>query len=135
MLLGLGTVGTAEEMTPPPLEVYLPLRLVSEANARDGWRAKAKRAREQRRVTHMAVAPRLLRGLGTHVVFVDPLRVTLTRIGPRELDTDNLARACKAVRDGVADALGVKDNDPRVSWSYAQLRSRAYAVEIRMEAP
>lgn len=62
-----------------------------------------------------------------------PVDVTLTRIAPRELDDDNLAYAFKAVRDGVADALGLKnDRDPRVSWSYSQERGKA-AVRITLE--
>lgn len=48
--------------------------------------------------------------------------VTLTRIAPGTLDDDNLRPAMKAVRDGVADALGVDDRDPAVHWQYAQHR-------------
>jgi hypothetical protein len=64
-----------------------------------------------------------------------PQTVTLTRIAPRAFDDDNLAASFKAVRDGVADALGVKDNDSRVRWVYAQRRGlpREYSVEIRIE--
>ena len=41
------------------------------------------------------------------------LVVTLTRVSPRALDSDNLAYAFKAVRDEVAAYFGVNDNDPR----------------------
>jgi hypothetical protein len=123
----------------------LPLRLLSEANTRDGWRAKAKRTKDQRRVTGMATRARLVaawpdrpctrayrdRAEQKKVTFA--LTVTLTRLGPRTLDTDNLARACKAVRDGVADALGVNDGDSRIAWRYEQVKGSAYAVEIRIE--
>lgn len=118
------------------VQVFLPLKLVSEANARDGWRAKAKRAHEQRRVTHMATRAQIkVRERWEWLLSeeVPSLTVTITRLGRRELDSDNLARACKAVRDGVADALGVKDNDPHITWRPEQLKGRAYGVEIRIE--
>jgi hypothetical protein len=117
------------------VQVFLPLKLVSEANARDGWRAKAKRAHEQRRVTHMATRAQILVRTGGDASQFGrcPLTVTITRLGRRELDSDNLARACKAVRDGVSDALGVTDNDPRITWRPEQLKGRAYGVEIRIE--
>ncbi len=50
-----------------------------------------------------------------------PCEVHLTRLAPSGgLDFDNLVSSGKAVRDGVADALGVKDNDRRVTWHYDQ---------------
>lgn len=48
------------------------------------------------------------------------ITVTITRISPGVLDDDNLRGACKAVRDGTADWLGLKDNDARIEWSYGQ---------------
>lgn len=62
-----------------------------------------------------------------------PCVVTLTRISPRLLDDDNLRPALKAVRDGVADRLGVDDRDPRVEWRYAQRKGAQKAVEVEME--
>jgi hypothetical protein len=60
--------------------------------------------------------------------------VRLTRIGPRKLDSDNVAGACKATRDGVADWLGVDDGDEsRVRWVYAQERG-AYGVRVEVLA-
>lgn len=127
-----------------PLVVTLPLRLVSEPNARYGhWAMKAKRVKEQRTVVRLA--------LGAHVAGRAPCRVLLTRIGPRRLDDDNLRGACKAVRDAVATALGIDDADPRVSWAYDQRRAHPdergtmvhltrtrgerYGVQIRIEEP
>lgn len=101
---------------------HLPIKTVSEANRRDHWAVKAKRAKSQRHTAAMLV-PR----------FGLPCVVTLVRIGPKALDTDNLAGALKAVRDGVADRLGVQDNDPRVTWKYDQKRG-PYGVEITLEA-
>jgi hypothetical protein len=110
--------------------VSLPLRIVSEANARDHWTKSAKRAREQRGVTAFALRPKLTSAV------VKPQRmtvVTLTRQGPRSLDSDNLQRALKAVRDGVADALGMDDADPRIEWRYGQERSKTYGVMVVIE--
>lgn len=109
--------------------VTLPLRLVSVANAREHWAAKHRRTAEHRRVARMALATRLagLRAGRTSLV------VTITRVGKRRLDTDNLASAGKAVRDGIADALGIDDGDDRVQWRYEQRIGASYAVEIRIE--
>lgn len=66
-----------------------------------------------------------------------PVVVTLIRIAARALDDDNLAYSFKAVRDGVADGLGVRDNDPRVTWRYAQAKpakGAPPAIEIAVEA-
>lgn len=106
------------------ITVALPLRLVSEANVREHWTKVARRAKRQRRLAGMA-APRMPL----------PVVVTLTRIGFQAFDTDNLARAFKAIRDGVADRLGVDDNDPGIAWRYAQRRGkpREYGIEITME--
>lgn len=60
--------------------------------------------------------------------------VTLTRIAPRALDDDGWQSAAKPIRDGVADWLGVKDNDPRFTWNYAQRKGRVreYCVLIEI---
>lgn len=102
---------------------FIPLRLVSVANAREHWAQRAKRAKAHR-MAAMAVPKHSL-----------PCVVTITRIAPRTLDTDNNASAAKALRDGIADRLGVKDNDPRVTWRYDQRRGkpREYAVEVKIE--
>jgi hypothetical protein len=42
-----------------------------------------------------------------------------------------MAFSVKAHRDGVADAFGVADNDPRFTWLYAQERGTpALRIEI-----
>ena len=66
------------------------------------------------------------------ITVSEPLLVTLTRESAGILDDDNLRGALKAVRDGVADWLGVPDNDPRVTWLYEQrlVARKQYAVEV-----
>lgn len=101
--------------------VHLPIATVSEANRRDHWQVKRKRAKSQRQIA-AALVPR----------FGLPCVVTLTRISPRLLDDDNLRGALKHVRDGVADRLGIDDRDPRVEWRYAQRKGAQKGVEVEM---
>jgi len=97
---------------------------VSESNARGHWAPRAKRAAAQRMIAKAQATRYVLRAL--------PAIVTLVRIAPRALDDDNLRGALKATRDGVADAFGVNDRDPRIEWRYGQRRGppRAFQVEI-----
>ena len=65
-----------------------------------------------------------------------PCRVTLTRVGAGRLDPhDGLPSACKYIVDGIAEALGVDDGGPAVSWSYEQRKAppKTYAVDVRIE--
>lgn len=101
---------------------HLPLRIESVANKREHWSVRHRRTKAHR-LAALAIPPHPL-----------PCVVWLVRIAPRQLDGDNLQSGFKALRDGIADRLGVKDNDPRVEWRYAQTRSRpkhyACIVEI-----
>jgi hypothetical protein len=119
------------------ITIHLPIRTVSEANGRGHWSVKAKRAKEHRAVAGLMTASRLVTaGWLSHWLFDRIcLIATLTRIAPRELDCDNLRSALKSVRDGVADAIGINDRDPRVAWEYGQRRGKAreYAVEVTVE--
>lgn len=102
------------------IAVTIPVKTVSESNGRDHWRVKARRVRLQRRAA-WELCPRV--GL--------PCIVTLVRVSPRALDDDNLRGALKAIRDGVADRLGIDDRDPRVEWSYAQRKGpQSVVVEL-----
>jgi len=118
-------------------EVLLPIRTWSEPNLRGHWGRRARRAHKQREAARLLVRAALV-----PLPPLDPPRsgrrkiiVRLTRIGPRRLDSDNLAAALKHVRDGVADALGLDDGDERLRWLYAQRNGRpgefAVLVEIR----
>jgi hypothetical protein len=57
-------------------------------------------------------------------------------VAPRALDGDNLQSAFKAVRDGVADWLGVDDGHKNLDWQYYQRKDgpKVYAVEIEVIA-
>lgn len=105
----------------------IPLRTVSESNAHEHWRVRQRRAKEQRGTTAL-----VMRSLSRPGPL--PLVVTITRIAPRALDSDNLAGSQKHIRDGVADWLGIDDRDPRIEWRYAQERGapKSYAVRIEV---
>ena len=116
------------------IDKEFPVRLDSASNSRhDHWAQRHKLAAEQRLVGCNAGAglARVLAAQGP----VLPCRVVLTRIAPRALDDDNLRGAFKAVRDGVADALGIRDNDPRVKFEYEQERGapKEYGFRVGIE--
>lgn len=105
----------------------VPVRTVSETNQREHWAMRHHRRAVQRSLVRMVL------GAGcTRPAF--PCVVTLTRIAPRSLDDDNLRGALKAVRDGVADWLGVDDADPRIEWRYDQRRGRPREHAVRIDS-
>ena len=112
------------------IKVPIPLRTSLGLNEREHWRARAKRNKSERNVAFWycydaagAAGPILNRQ--------PPLQITLTRIGPTNgLDDDNLCGSLKSVRDGVADWLGVQDNDKRLTWAYEQRREKTWSVQI-----
>ena len=110
------------------LSLACPIRIESEANRREHWAARHRRAKAQRAAIGAAL---LLAGQPPS----PPLVVVLTRIGPKLLDTDNLAGGFKAVRDAIAEWLGVDDGPTsRVEWRYEQRRGKRgeYWVEVRI---
>lgn len=110
------------------MTLLLSLRLPSAANLREHWRVRHKRIKAQRQLVAAYLAGRPVPAL--------PVVVTLERIAPRALDSDNLQGAFKGVRDEVARWLGVADNHPEVRWDYSQRRGGVgeYAVGVRVEA-
>ena len=122
--------------------VHLPIRITRGQNEREHWAVRAKRVKAERTEARLSV----LSALGTMNALRKacgwatgesrlPAVVTLTRIAPRPLDDDNAIAGMKAARDGVADALGIDDADPRVTWRYAQAKGtpKEYALTIQIE--
>ena len=99
----------------------------SRANERKHWAEKRRITKAQRDEAQMLAKSALRR---KRLAF--PVTVLLTRVSPRELDDDNLRGAFKAFRDGIADALGVDDRDPRVKWQYAQEKGKPQHAEIQI---
>lgn len=105
------------------LEFCVPVKTVSEANAHEHWRVRAKRAKAQRAAARLACDAAMRQ-------LVAPIIVHLTRVGVRKLDSDNLHGSCKHLRDGIADSLGINDGrDDLVTWQYAQ-RTGGCHVEV-----
>lgn len=114
------------------IKIELPIRTVSEANAREHWRRKSQRAKSQRALTSMAVSS-AIKGDNTTLLRCERIAVTLTRLGVRMLDSDNLQSSFKAVRDGVADAVGIDDGSSFYTWVYKQEQSKTFGIRIEIE--
>ncbi len=118
----------------------LPIYARSEANNRDNRRKKAARVKEQRGVVRAMIHGHACRVLQMARVFnPNPVfDVSLTRIRRRSakpLDDDNLRTSLKAVRDGVADALGIDDGDTkRLRFTYAQEPGSDFGVRIQIKS-
>jgi uncharacterized protein (DUF3084 family) len=108
--------------------VTLPIRTESEANLREHWAKKNKRVQAQRQAAKMLTICHRQKVKGCNSISV-----TLTRIAPRKLDTDNLARSFKAVRDGIADGLNIDDGSAQFQWSYAQEKGKPKEYSVRAE--
>jgi hypothetical protein len=104
--------------------VRIPIRTVAGLNQREHWAAKAKRVKAERTATAWAMSCTIAPAL--------PCVVVITREGKGTMDGDNLQSAGKAVRDAVADWLGVNDNDPRIDWIYRQRKAKDYAVLVEI---
>ena len=114
-----------------PIVVELPgLHLIAETNDHEHWRKRQKRAQTHNVTAWAAVT----KAIGRKRVEY-PLSVTIVRIAPRRLDQgDNEQSSGKFVRDGIARALGINDNDPRVVWRVVQeQRAKTYGVRIEIE--
>jgi hypothetical protein len=112
------------------IEVEMDMKIVSIANMRLHWAAKARLVKSQRQKTRMALAA-VAQSYGVEIL---PVTVVLTRVAPRKLDGDNLQSGFKAVRDGVADWLGVDDGSSMIEWQYCQRSGgpKIYKVEIEV---
>lgn len=120
------------------IDAKIPLKTVSECNLREHWRQRHKRAVGQKFLVEYHLKP-----LCEGVLIPLPCKITLTRIGKRRMDTDNLAISFKHVRDAAADILfdpdgklckGRADGDPRIDWIYAQEISKEYSIKIKVES-
>lgn len=127
------------------LVVTIPIRTKNTTNGATGNSRKAAIIKSRKRAVERGSVCMIVRSEAVRMQGSPPfpLVVWLTRLSPGTLDDDGLRAALKSVRDGVADALGIKDNDPRVRWEYAQektkrftagrLPANKYAVRISIE--
>ena len=100
------------------------LATTNESNRREDSRwTMARGARHQRTTVREALATKTLPPL--------PVEVRVVRHSRGTLDAhDGLPTALKHVVDGIADAYGLPDSDPRFVWRYAQQKARGYGVTI-----
>lgn len=123
----------------------LPLKTVSEVNVSEHWSKKSKRHKQQQF---------FIRSLYSHEAedIKLPCIVKLIRISPKLLDDDNLRSAFKWIRDELSECLipeklkpyvtkkgtlalikGRADDDPRITWLYAQEKGKL-GIRIEIES-
>lgn len=110
------------------------IRLESTPNLRENHFKKSTRTAKQRGGVHMGIGGRLANVIHRKGRPTAPFVVTITRIGAKRLDDDNVALACKAIRDGVADQLGYDDGRTDIyTWKYLQ-ETGPYGVRVEIDS-
>ncbi len=109
------------------MRFVIPLRLPSLANVRMTHWAMASLKKKQKKATAVC----LKKAQESDSIPPLPLMITMTRVGPRKLDDDNLASACKYVRDQIAAIVGTDDGSDLYTWRCEQ-RIGKYAVEVEI---
>ena len=124
-------VAAERSISDDAVQVTLPLHVVNAKNQREHWTETAKRTKTERRTVgdYMRSAMSHWKGLQWDE---GSFLIRLTRIAPCKLDSDNVQRALSAVRDGVADAIGIDDGSERLTWTYEQEKQHAYGVRIEI---
>lgn len=130
----------------------IPIKTVSESNCSEHWSVKSKRHRQQQFFVR-AILEKEAKGI------VLPCLIILTRMAPRSLDSDdNLPLAFKWIKDEIGAFLlpekvvhflekkvykgklqvkkrtnkGHADSDQRISWQYAQEKSKIMGIRIEI---
>ena len=110
--------------------------LPSAANLREHWTVRHSRTQGQRKMValHMKTQGREWLAHARRILGNERMRVgcILTRVAPRQLDSDNLQAAFKAIRDEVAAQVGIDDGSDRWHWEYHQ-RKGAPGVEVVLQ--
>ena len=113
------------------MKYTLPIRTVNRNNARLHWAALHRATRDERRAACLLTRSVLDIAATARIERLGAV-ITLTRIGKRKMDSDNLAGCLKGIRDGIAEAIGVDDGDDRLRWVYEQRTEWRYAVEVEV---
>lgn len=115
-----------------PVRFVVPIRTSTGLNAREHWAVRKKRVSAERAATRL-----LWRAARQRPVL--PVDIQLVRIAPgtRPMDDDNLPGSMKAIRDELAELLGVDDgNRAVIRFTYAQERGPwGVRVTVRERAP
>ncbi len=114
--------------------VTIPIRTKSEQNCRDHWRVLSKRKRLHHAVTAAAlsaVVPNTRAWIRSGLA--KPLRITMTRLGPRPMDSDGAVSGSKYCRDEIARWLAIDDgDDSAATWEYAREIAPHYGVRVEI---
>ena len=122
--------GPARPKTKPAFVIEFECDTQSEANIRGRW-GKMTRAKAQRDKTFEEVAVALANG--QVMPNQGPWFVRLTRLAIEKIDTDNLGRAMKSIRDQVAAILGIDDALDCAYWDCQQEpghQTKAVRIEV-----
>ena len=111
------------------IEFFLKIKTVSEMNSRSHWATRYRRIK----VHNVAAYLGTLNAMRGHRLTSDRFKITLTRIGIKSMDSDNLASSQKGVRDGIAKAIRIDDGDDRLTWIYKQEKAKRVECGVRVE--
>jgi hypothetical protein len=117
----------------PPATWTLPIATVSEANTRCHWAQRYRRFKAQQNCVKALLVEPVVAELATNLARGRVLRIMLTRLADRAMDTDNLAGAFKAIRDQLAVMLKIDDGSSLVEWHYWQEKCEESGITIKME--
>lgn len=112
----------------------IPAALLSTANGREHRFVKAKRMKALRTAAHLRIRSWLRKSdpAVAGMAFV----ILVIRCAPKKhgvMDRDNLENAAKPVRDGIADAFGCDDSDPRIRFVVDQIVTSGGAPFVALE--
>lgn len=124
----------------PLATIYVRGHVESAANLRESKKERTARVKAQRAQAFAVVLSDLRTWRPTLAL---PLTLLMTRVSPRKLDSDNLASAVKAQRDGATDALKQylkdlkrtppRDDSDRLTWLYDRARCAGGDEHLRVE--
>lgn len=114
--------------------IYAPIKLRSEANIKQHWAVKHKINKFNQALLKKELSKQKKPKL--------PVKISFTRVAPRQLDYDNLCYAFKNIVDFFCAwlipglAAGRADGDPQLKIEYHQRKGqpKEYAIEIKCEA-
>lgn len=112
------------------LFLTLPIRTVSEMNVRENRHIVTRRKQAQRAATE-AVLSNVHADVRARLVL--PLRMTMTRVGPRRMDFDAACISQKYVVDTIAKWLRIDDGSDDIEWCYQRVVEPAYGLRVTIE--
>lgn len=111
--------------------IFIPIYLRNPLNRKQHWTRRRRDVKAERDTAFAAcIAERVSKRL--------PVRVQMTRFGPRRLDPQNIPITLKAIIDGVADYFGADDGLPCYEWlppKQSPSPPGCYGVRIEFEYP